>query len=475
MKTEQIYTGCLSQATYYVVSDGEAIIIDPLREIKPYLKRLANDGVKLKYILETHFHADFVSGHLDLAKKTGVPIIYGPEASMKQNCFSARDGEIFKFGKAKVKVIHTPGHTLESSCFLVIDENGKDHALFSGDTLFIGDVGRPDLAQKREGMDDLMMSRLLYKSLREKIMPLADNIILYPGHGAGSACGKNMSDETVSTLGEQKKNNYALRTDMTEMEFITEVNTGLSSPPAYFNMNAALNKHGYPDFEDVLKKGLQELDADAFVAAADKECLIVDSRKDSEFCKGFIPKSVNIGIDGNFAPWAGMLIANVKQPIVFVSDPGREEETITRLSRVGFDNLFGHLKGGFRIWELSGKEVDRINSISAAQFAVLADTQKDLIIDVRSQKEYNVGHVQNAVNKPLEYINDWFGQLDAKQFFYLYCAAGYRSMAVASILQARGLRNFTEIEGGFNAISRTSVPKTYFASEFKAIGSGKTE
>lgn len=467
MKVEQIFTGCLSQAAYYVVSDGEAIIIDPLREIKPYIQRLNRDGATLKYILETHFHADFVSGHNDLAKRTGAPIIFGPEANTKLNCFSATDGEVFKFGKAKFKVIHTPGHTMESTCFLLIDEDGKESALFSGDTLFIGDVGRPDLSQKKEGMDDMQMSRLLYRSIREKIMTLSDGIVLYPGHGAGSACGKNMSNDTVSTIGEQKANNYALRADMTESEFIDEVNTGLLPPPKYFQMNAHLNRHGYPLFEDVMNKGMRALTIEEFIALADGETAIIDCRNHNVFRKGFIPQSINIGIDGNFAPWVGTLIGNVKQPILFLSEPGREEETITRLSRVGFDNLLGHLQGGFKTWKSSGKIVDQVNSISADQFAAMVNTEKDLIIDVRSEKEYNVGHVQNAINKPLDYINDWFSNLDRTKNFYLYCAAGYRSMAAASILQARGIRNFTEIGDGFNGISKTAVPKTYFACEIK--------
>lgn len=469
MKVEQIYTGCLSQATYYVVSDGEAILIDPLREIKPYMQRLKRDDASLKYILETHFHADFVSGHLDLAKKTGAPIIFGPEANTRLHCFSAADGEVFRFGKAKFKVIHTPGHTLESTCFLLIDEEGKESALFSGDSLFIGDVGRPDLSQKKDGMEDRQMSRLLYRSLREKIMPLDDSIVLYPGHGAGSACGKNMSNDTVSTIGEQKRTNYALRADMTESEFIDEVNIGLPPPPQYFQMNAHLNRHGYPLFAEVMHKGMRALSVYEFIVLADAETVIIDSRDHNVFRKGFIPQSINIGIDGNFAPWMGTLIGNVKQPILFIAEPGKEEETVTRLARVGFDNLLGHLQGGFKTWKSSGKPIDKVTSIPAIKFAAVVNTEKDLIIDVRSEKEYNVGHVENAVNKPLDYINDWFASLDRTKHFYLYCAAGYRSMAAASILESRGVRNFTEISDGFNGISKTGVRKTYFACEVRPL------
>ena len=470
MKIEQIYTGCLAQGAYYVVSENEAFIIDPLRETKPYIDRLKKDGVQLKYIFETHFHADFVSGHLDLSKKTGAPIVYGPTATPAFDAIIAEDNQIFEVGNIKIKVLHTPGHTMESSTYLLIDENGKDTAIFSGDTLFIGDVGRPDLAQKAAHMTQEQLAAILFHSLRTKIMTLADDVIVYPAHGAGSACGKNMSKETVSTIGEQKATNYALRANMTETEFVQEVTEGLLPPPAYFGMNVAMNKKGYDSFENVLNLGMRTLSVEEFeVAAEETGALLLDTRKNGEFAKGFIPQSINIGIDGDFAPWAGALVADVQQPILIICELGQEEETVTRLSRVGFDNLIGHLAGGFDAWAKAGKEIDTINRISAEQFAKEVKISESKIIDIRKESEYCAEHVDEAYNKPLALINEWIKDINPKEHFYMHCAAGYRSMIAASILEARGFRNFTEIEGGFNAIAKTMVPKTDFFCQSKIL------
>jgi hydroxyacylglutathione hydrolase len=470
MKIEQIYTGCLAQGAYYITSNGEAAIIDPLRETQPYHDRLQRDGVTLKYIFETHFHADFVSGHLDLSRSTNAPIVYGPNAICEFDCISAVDGQIFTLGDLTIKVLHTPGHTMESTTFLLIDENGKDHAIFSGDTLFIGDVGRPDLAQKAAHMTQEQLAATLYRSLRDKIMTLADDVIVYPAHGAGSACGKNMSKETVSTIGNQKETNYALRANMTEAEFIAEVTDGLLPPPAYFGMNVAMNKKGYNSFENVLNLGMRALTPKEFETAAEENgALLLDTRKNGVFAKGFIPQSINIGIDGDFAPWVGALVANVKQPILIICEVGQEEETVTRLSRVGFDNLLGHLEGGFDAWVNAGNEIDTINRISAAQFEQEVKIGESKIVDIRKETEYSAEHVDEAYNKPLAAINDWIKDIDPKEHFYIHCAGGYRSMIAASILEARGFRNFTEIEGGFNAIAKTSIPKTDFVCQSKIL------
>lgn len=470
MKIEQIYTGCLAQGAYYITCNGEAAIIDPLREIQPYLDRLNRDQVKLKYIFETHFHADFVSGHVDLSKETGAPIIYGPNAECGYDCVSATDGQEFKLGNITIKALHTPGHTMESTSYLLIDESGKDYALFSGDTLFIGDVGRPDLAQKAAGMTQDQLAAILFNSLRTKIMTLADDVIVYPAHGAGSACGKNMSKETVSTIGNQKATNYALRANMTEAEFITEVTDGLLPPPAYFSMNVAMNKSGYESFESVLHNGMKAIKVDEFEAVVEETgALILDTRNNSDFSKGFIPQSVNIGINGDFAPWVGTLIADVKQPIILVTEIGLEEETVTRLSRVGFDSIIGHLDGGFNAWKNAGYEIDTVNRITPDQFANEFKPEENKVIDIRKETEYSAEHIDDAYNKPLAYINDWVKDIDPKEHFYLHCAGGYRSMIAASILQARGFRNFTEIEGGFNAIAKTTIPKSDFVCQSKIL------
>ena len=467
MKIEQIYTGCLAQGAYYIVSEGEAAIIDPLREVQPYLDRLAKDNVKLKYIFETHFHADFVSGHVDLSKKTGAPIIYGPTAAPEFEAIVAEDNQIFEIGKIKIKVLHTPGHTMESSTYLLIDENGKNHAIFSGDTLFLGDVGRPDLAQKAANLTQEELAGLLYDSLYNKILPLEDDITVYPAHGAGSACGKNMQKETVDTLGNQKQTNYALKQTSKE-SFIAAVLDGLTAPPKYFGMNVAMNKKGYTSFDEVLAKGKTALSVDEFETAAEETgALILDTRNAAEFYKGFIPQSINIGLKGDFAPWVGSMIVDVQQPILLVCDDCTEEETITRLSRVGFDNVLGYLKGGFESWKNSGKEIDTVHRISPEEFAEKFN-ENSKVIDVRKEGEYAAEHVKDAYSKPLAYINDWVGNINPDEHFFLHCAGGYRSMIAASILQARGYRNFTEVEGGFNGIKKTEkVPTTDFVCQSK--------
>ncbi|MBU0940358.1 MAG: MBL fold metallo-hydrolase [Bacteroidetes bacterium] len=470
MQIEQIYTGCLAQGAYYITSNGEAAIIDPLREVQPYLDRLERDGVQLKYIFETHFHADFVSGHIDLSKATKAPIVYGPTAKPEFDSIIATDNQEFQIGKIKIKALHTPGHTMESTTYLLLDEEGKEHAIFSGDTLFIGDVGRPDLAQKAADMTQDQLAATLYKSLRTKIMTLPDEVIVYPAHGAGSACGKNMSKETVSTIGNQKKENYALRANMTEAEFVKEVTDGLLPPPAYFGMNVAMNKKGYDSFESVLNNGMQAINVTDFEAIVENTgALILDTRKNGVFAKGFIPQSINIGIDGDFAPWVGALIADVKQPIILVTELGQEEESVTRLSRVGFDNLVGHLEGGFEAWEKANKETDMVNRITAETFAKEVKIGESKVVDVRKESEYSAEHVDEAYSRPLSNINDWIKDIDPKEPFFLHCQGGYRSMMAASILQARGFRNFKEVEGGFNAITETTIPKTDFVCQSKVL------
>lgn len=457
MKIEQIYTGCLAQGAYYITSDGEAAIIDPLREVQPYIERAARDGVKIKYVFETHFHADFVSGHLDLSRETGAKIIYGPGATADFEFISAKDGEVFSIGKIKIRVIHTPGHTLESSCYLLLDENGKETALFSGDTLFLGDVGRPDLAQKSASMTQEELAGLLYDSLYQKILPLPDDVTVYPAHGAGSACGKNMMKETVDSLGNQKKMNYALN-QPDKGSFIKAVTDGLLPPPGYFGMNVMMNKKGYQRFEEVLEKGMKPLAPSEFVAAVDAtDALILDVRDPGDFSKGFIPGSVNIGLRGDFAPWVGAMIVDVRQPIVLVTKPGTEEEAVTRLSRVGFDNVLGYLSGGFEAWVAAGKETDSVNRITAEQFKSEFNNGETKVVDVRKESEYASGHVAHANSFPLSEINSWFAQVNGDEPFYVHCAGGYRSMIAASILKARGIHNFKEVEGGYNAIAKTGL------------------
>ena len=470
MKIEQIYTGCLAQGAYYITSNGEAAIIDPLRETQPYMERLEKDGVKLKYIFETHFHADFVSGHLDLSKKTGASIVYGPNAAPEFEFISAKDNQVFEIGNIQIKVLHTPGHTMESTTYLLIDADGNDYAIFSGDTLFLGDVGRPDLAQKAASMTQEQLAGLLFHSLRNKIMTLADDVIVYPAHGAGSACGKNMSKETVGSIGDQKATNYALRANMTEEEFIKEVTDGLLPPPAYFGMNVAMNKSGIESFETVFNQGMKAINATEFeVVAEETGALILDTRSNGDFAKGYVPQSINIGINGDFAPWVGALIGDVKQPILLVTDLGMEEETVTRLTRVGFDNLIGHLKYGFQAWKEAGFDVDTVNRITAEEFEKEVKIGESKVIDVRKESEYEAEHVEDAYSRPLAAINEWIKDINPEEHFFMHCAGGYRSMMAASILQARGYRNFSEIEGGFNAIAKTNVSKTDFVCQSKVL------
>lgn len=457
MKIEQIYTGCLAQGAYYIESEGEAVVIDPLREVKPYMQKAMNSNAKIKYVFETHFHADFVSGHLDLAKQTGATIVYGPTAKPNFDAHVAADGEEIKMGKITFKILHTPGHTMESTCYLLKDENGKDVALFSGDTLFIGDVGRPDLAQKviAELTQDKLAAHL-YDSLHNKIMPLADDIIVYPAHGAGSACGKNMSKETSDTLGHQKATNYALQ-PMTKEAFMKEVLTGLTPPPQYFPLNVLMNIQGYDSIDEVLKRGTQALSPEAFETAANETgALILDTRDAEVFSKGFIPNSINIGIDGNFAPWVGAMIPDVKQEILLVTDEGREEEVVTRLARVGYDYSIGYIKGGFNAWQNAGKEIDTIQRVSADELAdILAKDPATNILDVRKKSEYNSEHLVDAESACLDYINESMLKVDKNKTYYVHCAGGYRSMVFASILKARGYDNLIDVRGGFKALKQS--------------------
>lgn len=455
MNLEQIYTGCLAHAAYYLESNGEAAIFDPLREIEPYLLRAAKSNAQIKYVFETHFHADFVSGHLDLAQKTGAKIVFGPTAKPGYEAITAEDNQVFKVGDYSVKVLHTPGHTMESTTYLLIDENGKEHGIISGDTLFIGDVGRPDLAQ--HVIADLTEEKLagyLYDSLRNKIMPLSDELIVYPNHGAGSACGKNMSKETTDTLGHQKKVNYALNPDLTKEQFIKEILTGLVPPPGYFPQNVLMNIKGYESMDAVMKRGAQALSPRAFEAAANEtDALLLDTRDAQKFSEGFIPNSINIGIDNNFAPWVGALIPDIKQQILIIAEPGREEEVITRMARVGYDYCIGYLEGGFEAWKNAGKEVDRIQRVSAEQLAeILEAAPETLVFDVRKQSEYNSEHVENFENAPLDFINDSMARIPKDRTVYLHCAGGYRSMIFASILRARGFDNLIDVTGGFKTI-----------------------
>ncbi|NLR94201.1 MBL fold metallo-hydrolase [Flammeovirga agarivorans] len=463
MKIEQIYTGCLAQGAYYIESKGEAVIIDPLRETKPYLEKATKEGAKIKYIFETHFHADFVSGHVSLAEETGAAIVFGPTAKTSYDAHIAEDGEVFNVGDITITVLHTPGHTQESSSFLLKDESGKDVALFSGDTLFIGDVGRPDLAVKSDlTQEDL--AGLLFDSLRNKIMPLADDVVVYPAHGAGSACGKNMSKETHDTLGNQKKTNYALRADMTKAEFIKEVTTGLATPPQYFPKNVKLNKEGYENIDQILDRGNVALSPQLFEEIVNAEgALMLDTRAPQTFKDGFIPNSINIGVKGGFAPWVGALIVDLKQPIVIIADEGSEEEVITRLSRVGYDNTLGYLEGGINSWKAAGKEVDSIESISADEFK--SRLANDInVIDARKNSEYISEHISNekVVNKPLDHINTEWSDLDKEATYYIHCAGGYRSMIASSIMKSRGFDNIIDVKGGFKAIKEAGIETTEY-------------
>ena len=461
MNIEQIYTGCLAQGAYYIESEGEVAIIDPLREVNPYINRAKRDNARIKYIFETHFHADFVSGHVTLAEKTGAKIIYGPTAQTSFDSYIAKDGEEFKLGSLTIKALHTPGHTMESTTYLLKDKEGKDHAIFSGDTLFLGDVGRPDLAQKAADITQEDLAAILFDSLRDKIMTLDNEVIVYPAHGAGSACGKNLSKETVGTIGEQKQSNYALRSDMTKEEFVKEVTDGLLPPPQYFPLNVKLNKEGYESIDKVLDKGVKPLSPNEFERLAnEKEALILDVRHQSEFIKGFIPRSIFIGLDGGFAPWVGALIMDIEQPILLISEEGREEEAITRLSRVGFDNTLGYLKGSFTAWQVAGKEVDTLESISAASLESKIKQGNTLVFDVRKPGEYQSEHIVDVTNTPLDFLNQHITEFPTDKEFHVHCAGGYRSVIAASILKARGFHKVVDIAGGYGAIKETDIKKT---------------
>ena len=464
MKIEQIYTGCLAQGAYYIESNGEVAIIDPLRETQQYVDKANHEGAKIKYIFETHFHADFVSGHIDLAKKTGATIVFGPKAETNYDIYSAKDNEVFKLGNIKIKVLHTPGHTLESTTYLLIDEHDKNHAIFSGDTLFLGDVGRPDLAIK-SNLTKEDLAGMLFDSLRNKIMPLEDHLIVYPAHGAGSACGKNLSKETVGVLGEQKKTNYALRADMSKNEFVEEVLDGIAPPPQYFAKNAMMNKSGYDAFENVLKRGDNALNPDEFENIANQEdALVLDVRNEKDFVKGYIPNSIFIGIHGGFAPWVGALITDLKQPILLVTPEGKEKETLTRLSRVGYDNTLGYLKGGIEAWKAANKDLETISSITAEQFSEQFKTDNVNTLDVRKDGEYKSEHLDGDSVKhfALDYINNNMNAIDKDKTYYIHCAGGYRSVIAASILKARGFNNLIDIAGGFAAIKQTGLATTDF-------------
>jgi len=469
MKVEQIYTGCLAEAAYYIESNGEAVVIDPLRETEPYLERAEADGAKIKYVLETHFHADFVSGHLDLAKKTGAKIVYGPTAEPGFDAYIAKDNEILKIGNVTLKVLHTPGHTMESTSFLLRDENGKDYAIFTGDALLLGDVGRPDLAIKQGEITREDLAGFLFDSLRNKIMPLDDNVIVYPNHGAGSACGKKMSKDTWSFLGDQKKINYALRPDMTKEEFVKEVTTGLVAPPQYFPKNAMMNKAGYESLDEVRKRGAHPLGVRAFKAAWEGEdALVIDTRDKGAFAQSFIPGSISIGIDDNFAMWVGALVTDLKKPILFVCEPGREEEVVTRLARVGYDNPVGYLDGGFGAWKKAGEEVDKLEEVTAEKFASLFN-EKINLLDVRRASEYAAEHIVGAVNFPLDLISQNMGQLDRDKKYYLHCAGGYRSVIAASILRTRGFEKLVNIQGGYDELINTNLKRTEFTEQITEL------
>ena len=459
MVIEQIYTGCLAQGAYYIESNGEVAIIDPLREVQDYIERAENNKAKIRYIFETHFHADFVSGHLTLAEKTGGIIVFGPNAKTKFDSHIAFDGEVFKVGDITITAIHTPGHTMESTTYLLKDKNGKDIAIFTGDTLFLGDVGRPDLAQK-SNMSQEDLAATLFDSLRTKIMPLADDITVYPAHGAGSACGKNLSKETVGTLGDQKQHNYALRQDMTKEEFIKEVTDGLLPPPAYFPLNVALNKEGYKSIDEVIKTGAKALSVNDFeLVANETDAVIIDVRHQFEFVKGFIPQSIFIGLGGTFAPWVGALIKDIHQPILLVVPDNMEKETITRLSRVGFDNVLGYLSGGFEAWKTSGKEIDTLPSVPANVLEQQIDKDA-LVFDVRRPGEYEAEHIENVPSTPLDFLNDHISEFPTNKDFYVHCAGGYRSVIAASILKARGYSKVIDVAGGYGAIKKTTIKRT---------------
>ena len=452
MYIQQLYTGCLSEAAYYIESEGEAAIIDPLRDIEEYLIMARDRKATIKYIFETHFHADFVSGHLDLAEASGAPIVYGPETETQFPIYRAKDGEIFKLGKLTIEVLHTPGHTIESSCYLLRDTNGKPHAIFTGDTLFVGDVGRPDLSSGNMSSEEL--ASMLYDSLRNKIAPLPDEVIVYPAHGAGSSCGKNLGPDTYSTLGEEKKTNYALQATSKE-DFIKSVTDGLNAPPQYFAVNARINKEGYESLGEIMEEGLKALSVSDFkVLVKDGETICLDTRTAADFSEGFVPGSVNIGLDGRFAEWAGSLLPFDK-PIILVTDPGKERETVIRLARVGFAQMRGYLDGGFPSWKSSGEPVDMVINVDADEFVMDIPFEKRLrIVDVRREAEFADGHVAGALSIPLETLTDpgTMADFDDKDNIYIHCASGYRSMVAASLFKRQGIHNLHNVRGGWNEI-----------------------
>jgi hydroxyacylglutathione hydrolase len=457
MQIEQLYTGCLSQGAYYIESNGEAVVIDPLRETAPYLQRAKRDKATITYIFETHFHADFVSGHLTLSKQTGATIVFGPNASTSFDAHIAKDNEVFTVGDITITVLHTPGHTMESTTYLLRDGSGKEHAIFTGDTLFLGDVGRPDLAQKSADITQEQLAGTLFDSLRNKIMPLPNDVIVYPAHGAGSACGKNMMTQTVDTLGNQKQMNYALRQDMTKEEFIKEVTDGLVAPPAYFPLNAKMNKQGYEHLDSILERACLPISAQDFEDLANKTgAIILDVRNQLDFMQGHIPNSIFIGIDGGFAPWVGALIKDVKHPILLVAPENREEEVIMRLSRVGFDNTLGFLEGGIASWQNAGKEIDTMQTVSAHTLKEALEKEMP-IFDVRKQGEFSAAHVPKASHTPLSFINDYLALFPDASPFYLYCAGGYRSVIAASILKSRGIHGGINVTGGFASIKEAAI------------------
>ena len=451
MKVEQIYTKCLSQGSYYIECNKEVAIIDPIREVETYVEKAKKSGSKIKYIFETHIHADFISGHLNLAKKTGAKIIYGPKSETTFNKTIASDYEKFKLGDSIIVAIHTPGHTIESTTYLLIDTNGKDHAIFTGDTLFLGDVGRPDLSQISD-LDNKDLASMLYDSLRNKIMILNDDVIVYPGHGQGTSCGKDLSSETIGTLGDQKKTNYALRDKMTKEEFVKEVLNGLLDPPKYFPSNVELNKNGYLESQIILKESLNALDANK-VEELIKEVILLDVRNENDFAESHIPGSIFIGLDGRFAPWVGELLEDIKKPIILLAPKGREEEAITRLSRVGFDNIKGYLKGGIKSWIELKKQTNSIENIKAQDFMSLNSKFDINILDVRSQNEYLSGSVDGSLNIPLINLTDNLDKLNSNKRSYIYCKGGYRSMIASSILNSKGINDITNIIGGYDSIS----------------------
>ena len=470
MFVKQLYTSCLSEAAYYIESEGEAAIVDPLRDIDSYLQLAKERNATIKYIFETHFHADFVSGHLDLSSFTGAPIIYGPGTETKLKVTVAKDMQEFPIGKAKIKVLHTPGHTLESSCYLLIDEQGKDYAVFTGDTLFVGDVGRPDLAQKGEELTMEALAGMMYDSLQSKLMPLADDVILYPGHGAGSSCGKNLGKETHSTIGEQKKTNYALQQE-TKEDFVKAVTEGLAAPPQYFPINAKINKEGYESLDSILERGMTALRVRDFKEkAGNEEVVVLDTRKATEFTHGFVPGSISIGLEGRFAEWAGSLLPFAKE-LLLVTDEGKEKETIVRLARVGFSNIGGYLQGGYPAWKASGEEIDMIIDVEPDEMVMdLPHDENAVVIDVRKESEFVDGHVKDAINIPLDTLTDpgSMADIEDEHNLYVHCQGGYRSVIAASLLKRQGIHNLRNVLGGWSKIKEEEKVKIEKGEPLKA-------